>query len=411
MGRRADLAAALTLTMGAGALLAAVVAGGLVAFGMPVAGSVAMALITAAAVGTGAGLAAFAAQLTTGVGTSVGLSFATFYVLHLVRGVGAMMGGGALWLTWVVPQGWWENLRPFADERWWALLPALAWVALNVAVAFLLADRRDLGMGLLPARRGREHGPWWLRSVTSLLWRLDRITLTAWALAVAAIGAVIGYLGAGAMADYADMAWVQDMGAELGVAPEDTFFTYVILVFAFPIAGHAIFTALRIRREETAGTAELLLAGPLRRRTWALAHATAGFIYPVMLLIVLGVAVGTGSGLGGGRYGADIARFTVFTVSLSPAVWALVGIAVLLHGVLPRLAVAVSWSMLGIGILAEIAVKTGVVPEVVFLLVSPFPHVNPHYQANWAPYVLLPLLSLGFVTIGLWALRRRDLPA
>ncbi|MFC5377144.1 hypothetical protein [Brachybacterium sacelli] len=411
LGRRADLAAALTLTMVTGALLAIVITCGLIAIGMPWAGSLALALITALAVWTGAGLAAIAAQLLTGVGGVVGLAFATFYVFHLIRGAGAAMEEGALWLTRVVPQGWWENLRPFADERWWTLLPALAAVTLSVVASFHLAARRDLGRSLVPTSRGREHGAWWLRSVPSLLWRLDRASLTVWALAVAVIALAIGYIGADTMSAYADTEWVRAMGTDLGVAPEDTFFTYVILVFVFPIAGHALYATLQIRREETAGTAELLLSGPLRRRTWALAHAIAGFLYPVLLLIVLGIAVGIGSGLGGGHYGADIARFTTFTVSLAPAIWVLVGITILAHSVVPRRAAAVSWSLLGIGIFTEIAVKTGLVPELLFLLVSPFAHVNPHYQATWTPYVLLPLLSVGFVAAGLLALRRRDLPA
>ena len=410
VGRRADLAAALTVTGSAGALLAVVVAVGLVASGTPWAGSIALALIVAMAVWTGAGLAAIAAQLLTGLGAVIGMAFAVFYSLHLVRGAGAVMGDGALWMTWVVPQGWWENLRPFADERWWVLLPAVAWIVATVSAAVRLADRRDLGRGLLPVRPGREHGPGWLCSLPALLWRLDRASVTIWALAVAIIASSIGYVGAGAMSDYADMAWVRAMGAELGVAPEDTFFTYVILVFVFPIAGHAIHTALRIRREETAGTAELMLAGPLTRSTWALAHAAAGFLYPVVLLLVLGIAVGTGSGLGGGSFGPDIAEFTGFTVSLAPAVWVLVGIAIGAHALVPRGATAVSWTMLALGIVTEIAVKTDLVPELLFLLVSPFPHVNPYYHSSSVPYVVLPLLALGLVAIGLLALRRRDLP-
>lgn len=410
VGRRADLAAALTVTGSAGALLAVVVAAGLVASGAPWTGSVALALIVAMAVWTGAGLAAIAAQLLTGLGAVIGMAFAVFYSLHLVRGVGAVMGEGALWMTWVVPQGWWENVRPFADENWWALLPAAAWIAGTVTAAVRLADRRDLGRGLLPVRPGRQRGPAWLRSVPALLWRLDRTSVTIWAVAVANIASSIGYMGAGAMSEYADMAWVQAMGAEMGTAPEDTFFTYVILVFVFPVAGHAIHTALRARREEIAGTAELLLAGPLSRSTWVLVHAAAGFLYPVLLLLVLGIAVGTGSGLGGGSFGPDIAEFTGFTVSLAPAVWVLVGIAIGAHALVPRCATAVGWAMLAIGIFTEIAVKAGLIPELLFLLVSPFPHVNPYYHSTWVPYVVLPLLALGLVAASLWALRRRDLP-
>lgn len=321
-----------------------------------------------------------------------------------------MAGGDALWLTWATPQGAWENVRAFADEQWWALLPALAWAVLTVLLAFVLADRRDLGAGLLSQRPGRVRGAGWLRSVPALTWRLDRGPLTGWATAVAAMGLAMGYVGAGAMAEYADMPWVRDMGAELGVAPADTFFTYVVFVFVFPIAAQALFTALRIRREESSGTAELLLSGPTRRTAWALAHVGAALAAPVVLLAVLGVSVGLGTGLAGGQTGADVARFTVLTLSLAPAVWVVVGVAVLAQGLLPRLSVAVGWTALGAGVVTEIAVKTGLVPEPLFLLVSPFAHVNPYYQSSMINYPVLTALAATLVAAGLWALRRRDLP-
>lgn len=412
LGRHADLAAALTIMLGAGAALGSVVATGLVVSGMPIAGSAALALVTAMAVWTGAGLAALAAQLTTGTGRAVGLAFGTFYLLHLIRGTAAMAGENVLWLTWGTPQGAWENLRPFADERWWALLPALAWVVLTVAVAFILADRRDLGAALLPQRPGRVRGAGWLRSVPALTWRMDRTPLAGWAVAVAAVGLAMGYVGTGAMAEYADMAWVRSLGAELGVAPADTFFTYAIFVLVFPIAGQALSTALRIRREESAGTAELLLSGPTGRTGWALAHTGAALAAPVVLLAALGVSVGLGSGLAGaGQPGADIVRFTTLTLSLAPAVWVVVGVTVLTQGVVPRLSAAVGWTALGVGIVTEILVKVALVPEVLFLLLSPFAHVNPSYRSSMVTYPVLTALAGALLTAGLWALRRRDLPA
>lgn len=410
LGRHADLAAALATVLGAGAALGAVTACGLVVSGMPVAGSVALATVTAAAVWTGAGLAALAVQLTTGTGRAVGLAFGAFYLLHLVRGLGAMAGGEALWLVWVTPQGAWENLRPFVDEQWWALLPATAWIVLTVATAFVLADRRDLGAGLVPQRPGRVRVANWMRSVPALAWRLDRAPLAGWAVAVAAMGLSMGYVGTGAMAAYADMTWVRSMGAELGMAPADTFFTYVIFVFVFPIAAQALFTALRIRREETMGTAELLLSGPTGRTAWVLAHVGAALVAPVALLVALGVSVGVGSGLAGGETGADIARFTALTLSLSPAVWVVVGVAVLAQGLVPRVSTAVGWTALGTGIVTEIVVKTGLVPELLFRLLSPFAHVNPYYQETVATYPLLSALAAALLAAGLWALRRRDLP-
>lgn len=410
LGRHAGLAASLVVACAAGAALGVVVGIGLVVSGAPAAGSLAMAGVTALSVWTGAGLAAVAAQLTTGTGLAVCLAFGTFYLLHLVRGAAATVGGELLWLTRMTPQGWWDDLRPFAGERWWTLLGAAAWVVISWAIAFTLAGRRDLGAGLLPQRPGRMHGAGWLRSAGSLVWRLERSALAGWAIAVAAVGAVMGYVGAGAMVEYAPLPWVQAMAAELGVPPADTFFTYVIFVFVFPIAAYAVFATLRIRREESAGRAELLLSGPAGRSRWVLAHAGAAAVFAVVLLAALGLSVGLGSGIGGGQLWTDLVRFTGLTLSVAPSVWVLVGVTVLAHGLRPRLSAAVAWAALGVGIVTEIAVKTGLVPEAVFLVLSPFAHVNPYYRSSLAVYPLLTLLALVLVAGGVWAIRRRDLP-
>ncbi|WP_017573761.1 hypothetical protein [Nocardiopsis halotolerans] len=411
LGRHADLAASLVVVLASGAVLAAAVAGGLLAVGLPVAGAVALALVTALAAWVGAGLAAVAVQLTDGSGTAAGLAMGTFYVMHMVRGVGAMAGGDALWLTWLVPNGWLENVRPFADERWWVLIPLLAWVALSFALAFVLADRRDLGSGLFPRRGGPVRAAGWLRSVPALVWRLHRTSLLLWSVAVAVMGLAMGHAGAGAMAEYAGMPWVRALTAELDVAPADTFFVYVIFAFVFPIAAQAVLTALRVRQEESTGAGELLLAGPTGRTGWALAHAAAAFTVPVLLLAVFGVSIGLGSGLGGGGVWADIARFTGLTLSLAPAVWVVVAVTVAAHGAVPRLCAAVGWTVLSVGILTEIAVKAGLVPEALFLVVSPFPHVNPYYQSTPFAHLLLVALAAAITAAGMWALRRRDLPA
>ena len=89
----------------------------------------------------------------------------------------------------------------------------------------------------------------------------------------------MGRTGAQAMAEYADMPWVRAMAAELGVEPADTFFVYVVFAFVFPVAAHAVLTALRVRAEESAGTGELLLAGPTGRTSWPLAHSPAAFAF------------------------------------------------------------------------------------------------------------------------------------
>lgn len=407
IGRHAPLAAALGVVLGAGVALAVIVVAGLAAAGMPVPGSVALGLVVGGAVWIAAPIAAVTAQLTTRPGAAAVMAFGLFYLLHLVRGVGAMGGAELSWLTWAAPNGWLENVRPFADERWWPFALVVVWAVGVSAAGFAMSTRRDLGAGVLAQRGGPAAASPRLRSAAALAWRLNRGSLAGWIAGIAMVGAAMGYMGAGAMAEYADMAWVRALAAELGVPPEDSFFVYVIFATVFPIAAQAILVALRLRVEESAGTGEFLLSGPMTRTRWALSHLGVAFAAPALLLLVLGATVGAGSALGSGPVG-DVARFAAFTLSLVPAVWVIVGVVVLAFGFVPRACIAIAWCALGIGIATEIAVKIAVVPEWTFLLVSPFAHVNPYYQPTPAGYVLLVLLAAALTALGLVTLRRRD---
>src|SRR6185503_569391 len=93
-------------------------------------------------------------------------------------------------LAWFSPLGWAQAMRAFADERWWLLVPLLAFAALLVAAAVALAGRRDLGAGLLPPRPGPARGA--LRSPLALAWRLQRGALAGWAFGFAILGAAFG---------------------------------------------------------------------------------------------------------------------------------------------------------------------------------------------------------------------------
>ena len=55
---------------------------------------------------------------------------------------------------WLSPVGWVQATHPLGDERWWPLLVPLAAVGLLVGVAVALANRRDVGAGLVVPRDG-----------------------------------------------------------------------------------------------------------------------------------------------------------------------------------------------------------------------------------------------------------------
>lgn len=408
VGRHAPLTAALIVVLGVGGLVALISALGLIRLGFPAAGSVALALVVGAAIWVSAALAAVVVQLTEHANAAAVSAFALFYGFHLVRGFGAIGGDSLAWLAWLVPNGWLQHVRPFADERWWVLGLVAGLIVVLIGTAYVLSGRRDLGAGLLPARLGAASAAPSLRTALGLAWRLQRRELFVWLVGTAVIAVTTGSIGASAMTAYAQGSWLNEYAARIGASrPADAFFVYVVFVMVFPIAAYAVMKTLFLRSEEVVGRAETVLATPVPRLRWALSHLVFALGVPLALLAVIGLGFGFGSGWQRGDYAGEIGRMLALTTSLVPAVWMIVGITLATFGLKKSLSAIVGWGALAIGIVAEIVVKMGV-PEWVFLVLSPFAHVNPYYQPTAITLLTLTLIAAVLLGVGLVSLRHRD---
>jgi putative exporter of polyketide antibiotics len=155
VGRQAPLTSALAVAALANAVLVALLCLVLPVLGLPATGSVALALAIGTCGLAFTGVSLVAAQLTSGARAARGLAIGALGVAFLARAVGDATGAsGPSWLTWVLPLGWTETLRPFAGERWWVLALFLG----STGLAFSLAKRRDLGAGLV--QEARRSGCW-----------------------------------------------------------------------------------------------------------------------------------------------------------------------------------------------------------------------------------------------------------
>ncbi|MFI0422898.1 ABC transporter permease [Spongiactinospora sp. 9N601] len=403
IGRHAPLAAALVVVLAAGLLLGLLAMPGLTGNGLPVGSSLLFGLSYAAGGWAFAAVAAVAAQVSASSGTARGIALAIGGVLFAVRSVADMTGTG--WLAWLSPFGWVRLTEPYARDRWWVLGLVAAFVVALSAVAFALSARRDVAGGLVPARQGPAEGA--LTGVLGLAGRLHRGALVGFAAGFAAMGALVGGAARGLDAQL-DTPQFRELAMTMGgagVRVSEVFFTFVMYVLSQLVAGAALVSALRVRGEEAAGRAELLLSGPVGRVRWALSHLAFAFAGPALLLAVLGAAAGL-------VYDGDVLRVAGAALAYLPAVWFVTGVAVLLFGVLPRLAMAVSWVVLGaflvIDLLAEFRLVEGGVLDL-----SPFIHVPALLldagPAQTGPLVVLTLLAAAMAAAGLVLLRRRDL--
>src|SRR6266567_4371125 len=346
IGRDAPLTAALIVTLGASLALAALTAAGLIGLGLPLAGSIALGLSIAVAWWLFAAIAAVFAQLTQSAGAARGLAGGVLALFYVMRAVGD--AGGPSWVSWVSPFGWTENVRPFANERWWPFALVLGFVLVLVVSAYVLAARRDMGAGLLPERPGRATASPALRSPLALAWRLHRGTLLAWTVGAAVFGVLLGGVAQIASNQINASPQLHSLIARMSnnASPVDGFFALLIYLLGQVIAGYAIQATLRLRSEEVG----------LR------------------------------------------------------AVWVLAGIAAALYGLLPRFAAPVTWAVLVVFLLLELAVDMKQVSPSV-LNISPFA-VTPGLPV--AALTVAPLLWLvGVATVltvaGLVGFRRRDI--
>lgn len=112
---------------------------------------------------------------------ATGLAAAVFGIAFLIRVI-AYSTTSLRWLHWVSPLGWVDELHPLTGDRLLPLLPIVGIVAVLVALAILLAGRRDLGAGVLPASDAATSHTRFLNSSLGLAWRPGQDWLSSFGL-------------------------------------------------------------------------------------------------------------------------------------------------------------------------------------------------------------------------------------
>lgn len=405
-GRQAPLSAALAVVAALDVAIALLVAGGLIALGLPAAGSLALGASLGAAGLVFGGVGAIAAQVTEAARTAHAIAGTALGLSYALRAAGDM-GAGAL--TWLSPLGWGEHLRPYAGERWWPLALALATAAALVAIAFRLLARRDIGAGLLAQRPGPPAASDTLTRPLGFALRLQRASLAGWSAGLLLLGLVLGAVAK----NIGDVLNTNGTARELltqtgGGDPVDSYFASVILLLALTATGFTIQSALRPRGEETGGRAEPVLATAIGRWRWAGSHVAIAATGSIVAVVAAGLGLGLSYALAIGDW-AWLPRLVGASLAAVPAVLVLAGVAVALFGVAPR-ALPAAWGALAACVVLWFAGPLANLPAWVLDL-SPYHHITalPGGELRAGPLLALTAIAAGLTAGGLIAFRRRDL--
>ncbi|WP_349425404.1 polyketide antibiotic transporter [Microbacterium sp. LWS13-1.2] len=341
-------------------LLGALTAGAFLAVGLSVEGS----LLAGAAVGavgvTFLGVGLVAAQL---VRTSRGansLAVWTLLITFVLSGMGNAIGTPnddltrmeSSWLTWLSPFGWGENTRAFDENLWWPAALCLGVGVLLVVISAVLVSARDLGGSFIAERRARADASAALSTPTGLVWRLTRGAVIGWTVGGLLVGilstslaSIVQEVGAANPAVEEILRQISGEGSvEQGTVT--TFFTMLGVLAACA----AVQVVCRARQEEAHGTAEPLLAAPVGRVRWLVDYLVVALL---AIVLVIAAAIG-GAAIGIASQDGDLGLMrTVLVTGAGQVAAASVFLVVtaLVFVVLPRLTIAVGWTLVVVGMM------------------------------------------------------------
>ncbi|HSN42614.1 MAG TPA: ABC transporter permease, partial [Propionibacteriaceae bacterium] len=406
-GRRAPLAAAVTLaivTSLVGGSLTAVASG---AGGLPWSGAWAMGLAVAAAGLSWAAITAIAVQLSESNRTCGAWAFGSLGVAFLLRMIGDLNEGSALvFLRWLSPLGWAQQVRPFAGDRFWVLVIPVVFSVVCLSVADRLQASRDISSGLFAAPVGVERGR--LGSIEGLAWRLQRPSIIGWTVTFALMGVVLGFLIdnlTGFLTEEASE-MLRKMGG-VGLMT-DLYISVEAGFMALAAACFGVASALRLHGEESSGHAEQILATRVPRTRFLASHGVIAVVGSAALMVLVGIVMGTSHAVAAGRW-SDFWRDATASFVQIPPVLVVVAMALVVFAWLPRQPWA-AWAILAVCfVLGEFGALLKL-PEWIQQL-SPFAHIPklPAEPMSWPPVLVLLAIAAAFVAVAIVGFRRRDL--
>ncbi len=262
----------------------------------------------------------------------------------------------------------------------------------------------------MPARPGAPGASTILNGPFGLAWRRQRGPLLGWTAAFALTGAAFGGIagGIGGLLDSSPQ--IIELLRQLGGRGTlvDVFPAAEFGILGLLAAAYAISAALRLRTEGTTGRVEAVLGTAVGRGRWAASHLVVAVGGPALALGVAGPGAGVVRGAATGNVGREVAGLVAGALVQLPAVWVLVGVALALFGVLPRLVVG-TWAVLvAFLLLGEFGALLRL-PQWA-LDPSPFAHLPRTLAAgvDVTPLLWMVVIAAALGAVGLIGWRRRD---
>ncbi len=339
---------------------------------------------------------------------STGASIAAIGVAFAFRAVGDVQDN---WLSLLSPIGWAQAINPYGEIEYWPIAVLVANIAASFGVAIALILRRDVGAGLISQRPGPARAKASLLSPLGLAWRLQRSTLTWWAIGLACLSAVYGSVISSLDELIGDSESMIEALEQYGISLEslrDGFISFILSTVALVAIGGVVQSVLRPRGEENGGRAEPILGTGVSRPAWLGSHLLLAAIAAPVFMLASGAALGLADFAVAGQL-TDFGGLLWASLVRVPALWAVSGIGALLYGVSKRISLAV-WAYFGLIAVVFMFGELLQMPDWIINL-SPLPHLThaPLDPQGWTAVIVLTAIGAAGMTGSVVGFATRDL--
>ena len=366
-------------------------------------------------------VAAVAAQLSETSRGANSICAITIGAFFLIRGIGDALGTVSIdglsvnpnFLSWLSPFGWGNLVRPFTEENWWIFGLFVFAIVVTFAIAAFMLRRRDIGMGILPARSGRAYAKPSLLSTHGLAIKLQKNIFIGWLTLSLVLGITFGSLAK----EFSKLLTQnEELAQAFGEIPDgkditDIFFAAMFGFSAIIITGYCLQALMKAKSEEATGHLEAILSTATGRLQWITSHLLPTFIGSIVIFIVTGIGASLTYILIEPSVGFDqFTRFALAPLVYLPAVLVLFSFGILLYAVSPRFSTAGMWAAFVFCFFVIQLSELLKLPEWI-VNISPYSHVPlvPSESLTLTPIAVLSGIAVLLTATGLIWFYRRDI--
>jgi len=423
VGRMANLNAAMITAVIVNGILGLLTGIGIAATGvesMGFSGSMLYGAVICAAGLVFAAITALFCQLSSNKNGATGYPFLVLGIFYMIRAAGDMQGNDII--SCISPLGLTSRSQAYTENHWWPVFVLLFIFAVITAIAYKLNSIRDLDQGFIYARAGRKEASPFLRSNFGLAFRLLRSTVIIWAVVMFCLGASYGSVVGDISTFVGDSPeYLQILGMPADVVANMTdaaknemvqtyFMSFVTSMMTLICIVPLLLAAMKPRNEEKDNREEYILSHAVSRFEYMVGYTAIAYVLSVLLPLATAVGIfASASSLAGDANPFTLGMMLKANLVYLPALWVMIGIAVLLVGLLPKASGAI-WGYFGFVCFVSFMGELIGLPNWLLSL-TPLKHVSQVLlvDINYKPLIVMTVIAAVLTAVGFISYKKRDI--